>query len=90
MAERSSGSSSVSRAGSSQQLLVSTFFPSVSSSETESSIGRSSRQLSTVDDSGEERGDGVPPDTREDQQFCLRVSDVGIGPINGPSMRNGK
>ena len=63
MAERSSDS--VSRAGSSQ-MLVSSFFPSFSSSETESSVGSSSRlrQPSTVDDSGEERA-GVTPDSDE-------------------------
>ena len=66
MAERSS--ESVSRAGSSQ-MLVSSFFPmnpSFSSSETETSIGGSSRlrQPSTVDDSGEERV-GVTPDSDE-------------------------
>ena len=63
MAERSSDS--VSREGSSQ-MLVSSFFPSFSSSETESSVGSSSRlrQPSTVDDSGEERA-GVTPDSDE-------------------------
>ena len=58
---------SVARAGSSQQMLVASFFPSLSSSETDSSIGGSSRQPSTVDDSVEERGDGVPPDTHEER-----------------------